>query len=301
MSFKRLVGLMNARAQHRFGLAMLVAGAVAFSLGGYFARLIPTGAATMLFWRGIFAGLFITLWVIAANRTLRPFRVIGRAEVLITLCSAGAMIGFLTALQFTSVANVAVIFATCPLLTAGLAWVWLGERPRAITLGAALLALAGVAVMTAGAAGADDRLGDGLALLMTLSNAVLTVLLRRHRAVSMLPAAALSAYLVSLVTLPFAAPLAVSGSEFAHLVLFGTAQSGLGVVLLVIGSRYVPAAQNAVIASLEAPLAPLWVWLAFGETPAVTTLVGGAIVITAIIVNLCVVAISEPGLQSSAI
>lgn len=291
--FGRRGRAMDARAQHRRGLALLVAGAIAFSLGGFFARWVGLDTATMLFWRGLFAGSFVTLWVMAGRRTLHPFRGLGRPDLFVALCSAGGMIGFLGALAFTSVANVAVIFATAPLLTAAIAWASLGERPPAVTLAAGLAALAGVVVMAAGAGGADDRLGDLIALGMTLSIAVMNVLMRRHRHVSMLPAAAVSAFLVSLLVLPFAAPLAVGARALGRLALFGTAQSGLGLVLLAIGARHVSAAQNALIAALEAPLAPFWVWLAFGEIPTGATFAGGLIVIAAIFANLVLVAGGE--------
>ena len=57
----------------------------------------------------------------------------------------------------------------------------------------------------------------------------------------------------------------------------------LGLTLFTIGSRLIPAAETALISALETPLAPLWVWLAFGETVSAQTLVGGAIVMAAVV------------------
>jgi len=67
-----------------------------------------------------------------------------------------------------------------------------------------------------------------------------------------------------------------------YLALFGAAQFGLGLLLLTLGTRLISATRSALIGSLETPLAPLWVWLAFGEVPPLMTCIGGAIVMAAV-------------------
>ena len=68
--------------------------------------------------------------------------------------------------------------------------------------------------------------------------------------------------------------------------LFGTTQFGLGLLLLTIGSRLISAPRAALLSDLELPLAPLWVWLAFGEVPASATMLGGGIVCAAVLLDL---------------
>src|SRR5262249_40337740 len=111
------------------------------------------------------------------------------------------------------------------------------------------------------------------------------VVMRHHRAVCMLPAAALSAFLCALVVWPWAHPLSVTASDFGWLVLFGTTQFGLGQLLLTIGLRSISATRSALIGALETPLAPALVWIALGEVPAVMTCVGGAIVLGAVFLD----------------
>jgi drug/metabolite transporter (DMT)-like permease len=122
-----------------------------------------------------------------------------------------------------------------------------------------------------------------LALVMTVAIAAMTVTLRRYRQVAMLPTACLSNLLGSLVSLTFTRPLAAAGLDLAYLALFGFVQMTLGLTLFTIGSRLIPAAETALISALETPLAPLWVWLAFGETVSAQTLVGGAVVMAAVV------------------
>ena len=82
--------------------------------------------------------------------------------------------------------------------------------------------------------------------------------------------------------MPFAGQLWVSGHDFFYLALFGLINSAIGIVLFTLGSRLLPAIETGLVGSLDAPLAPIWVWLAFGETPTTATLLGGLIVFAAV-------------------
>jgi len=277
---------MHHAAEHRLGVALVTAAAVAWSLAGFFTRLIPLDAWTILFWRGIFGGFFISLYVIAhyRGRTLVVTRAMGWPGLLITCLSTLGMTTFIPALKLTSVANVAIICATGPFVAAVIAWLWLRERVSGLTLGASLLAFAGVALTVAGAGGGAGSLsGDILAFVMTSAIAAMTVALRRYRGVPMLPTACLSNFLGSVISLAFAAPLAVGAVDLGNLALFGLVQMSLGLTFFTIGSRLIPAAEAALISVLETPLAPLWVWLAFDERVSLQALIGGGVVMIAVI------------------
>ena len=113
---------------------------------------------------------------------------------------------------------------------------------------------------------------------MTVAIAAMTVGLRRYRDIPMLPTACLSNWLGALIALGFAAPLSAGAQDLGYLALFGLAQMGLGLTFFTIGSRLIPAAETALISALETPLAPLWVWLAFGEAVAAPAMIGGLLV-----------------------
>jgi drug/metabolite transporter (DMT)-like permease len=272
------------------GTALLAASAVAYSSGGFYTRLIETDAWTMLFWRGLFGGLFL-FGVVAWHehgRVVQAVRDIGRDGLLIAVCSAIATVCFLNALRLSSVADVLVIDATIPFMTAGIAWLVIGEREDRVTLLASLAALAGVVVMAGSAIVGGRLLGDLLALAMAILMATVLVMIRRNPKISMLPAVGLSAFLCALIVLPWARPLSVSGGDLFQLALFGTTQFGLGLLLLSFGTPLVSATRGALIGTLQTPLGVLWVWLAFGEATAVATLAGGAIVLAAVICDVVV-------------
>ncbi len=269
---------------HRLGVAMQVGSAVAFSSAGLFTRLIAADAPTLLFWRGLFASLSV-LAVIAwtrRGRVLASFQAMRRVDIAVALMVTVAMTNFIWALRLTTVAEVSIIYAAAPLLTAAVAWIVLCERQGAATLLACFATAAGVAVMVGGAVGRGHLVGDMLALVMTFASAGFMVLIQRARA-SILPAMAVAALLTALLALPFASPLRTTGVDIGWAAMFGFVQLGLGLVLMAVGARMVSSTEVALYSTLDVPLAPLWVWLAFGETPSWTTLAGGGIVVAAVL------------------
>lgn len=270
--------------RHAHGILLITLSAIAYSSAGLFTRLIHLDAWTMLFWRGLFAGLMILGVIIAQERgnTLVAIRAIGRPGLAAAVCSTTATILFLNAFRRTSVADVVVIFATAPFITAGLGWLWLGVTEAWTTLAFSLVALLGVSIMVGGAAAEGRLIGDLLAFGMTLCMAVMMLIIRRERETPMLPAACLSALLCPLVVWPFASPFAPDAHDFFFLLLFGTTQFGLGLIFLTVGGQLVSATEAALINSLETPFAVAWVWLIVGEMPSAAGLSGGAIVIAAV-------------------
>ena len=270
-------------AGHRLGLLMVTGAAVAWSTAGFFVRLIALDSWTMLVWRGFFAALGL-LAVIAArdrSRIWLGFARLGWQGLAYAALATFGMTVFILALDHTSVAHVAVIYATAPFLAAALGWIFGREHPSAKAMAASCAALTGVGVM-AGFAPEGGLLGDCLALAMTMAMAGLIVLARRRPDIETLPASCLACALTALVSLPFAAGIVPSGPLVAELALFGIINSALGIALFMIGSRLLPPIESALISALDAPLAPLLVWLAFGEKPTMPTLIGGGIVFAAV-------------------
>jgi drug/metabolite transporter (DMT)-like permease len=279
----------GAQSQHRLGIALVVAGAVAFSTAPFFTRLLPYDSWTILFWRGLFGGsLIAVIMVLLQGRAgLRDLIGMRASGWLVSLYSTLGMIAFIPSLQLTSVSNVAIIIATGPFLAAALAWIWLGEIPRRRTMLASVVALCGVAIIVGNARIGSDLLGVALACFMALAIAAMTVMVRRHKETSMVAAAAISNFLTSVVSLPFAHGIAsVTVGDLFILAMFGFFQVALGLTLFFLGSRLLPSSQAALISTLETPLMPFWIWLAFSEVPAFRVLLGGALVMGAVIADI---------------
>tara|TARA_R110002049_G_scaffold117332_2_gene270519 strand:+ start:101761 stop:102633 length:873 start_codon:yes stop_codon:yes gene_type:complete len=272
---------------YALGLALITGAAVAWSTAGLFTRMIDIDIGTMLFWRGVFGavGVFAVALALHGRRALRDIAHLGAPGWAFAIISALGMLCFITGLRLTTVAHVAIVYATVPLVAAVLAWVLLAERPARSAFVASLVALAGVVVMV-GMGGDGNLMGDLLAFGMTLALAMLMVISRRWQGIPVLSAAAVSALLSGLAALPFTPGLMVSPEDFVMLAAFGLINSALGLALFALGARMLPAVETALITALDAPLAPIWVWLIFAETPSTTTLTGGAVVLTAVMWHL---------------
>jgi len=229
----------------------------------------------------------IILATFSKPRGARELVETGKSGWLVASLSTLGMVTFIPALQLTNVSNVAIIIATGPFVAAGIAWIWLGEATRRSTLIAGLVALCGIAIIVGSPGGAADFRGIGLACIMTVAIAAMTVAVRRHKQNSMVAAAALSNFLGSVVSVPFADGLTdVTGRDLGVLAMFGLFQVGMGLTLFVLGSRLLPSGQASLIATLETPLMPFWVWLAFHELPTERALIGGSLVMGAVVADI---------------
>ncbi len=270
----------------RRGQLFVALAAVAWSTAGLLQRELTVDTATQLAGRAFFACLFVSgfVWVTNRGRTVHVFRSMGLAGLGVAVCTAIASGSFIVALNHANVANVLFMQALAPIAAALLAWLALGESitPRSIV--AMVVAVLGVALMVGGA-GSGGVLGVGVSLIMTLSFAVAIVITRQRRDVSMAPAICLSQVIVMLVAAPFASPSTITGRDLGLLIALGVGQMGLGLILLTIGARLIPAAEVALITLLEVVLGPLWVWISISEKPAPSTIVGGFVVIGAVLIQ----------------
>jgi drug/metabolite transporter (DMT)-like permease len=272
--------------RRRRGQTYVALAAIAWSTAGVLQRQLTLDTPTQVFGRAAFAAAALLAFVAVAERgrVAQAFRSVGLAGVAVALCIATASAGFIAALNHTSVARVLFILAVAPVLAALLARVFLGEAITGRTAMAMTLALAGVALML-GAPGEGSLAGDGISFVVALAFALSVVITRWRHDISMAPATCLSQVILLVVFLPFAATGDIRGEDIGWLATLGIGQVGLGLGLLTVGARLIPAAQVGLITLLEVVLGPLWVWLALDERPSALTLVGGAVVIAAIVIQ----------------
>jgi drug/metabolite transporter (DMT)-like permease len=271
-------------SSHRRGQAYVAAAAVAWSTAGVLQRGLTMSTATQASGRAFFAffGLLGFVFLRERRGTLAAFRrMLGLAGIGVAVFTAISSGCFIVALNQTSVANVLVLQAISPLFAALIARVALGERIGRRTGFAMAIAFVGVGVMVGGP-GATTGLGLALTLVMSLTYAVALVITRHRRDISMAPALCMAQSLVFLVALPFAQPAEIGPHDVLLLATLGIGQMALGLALLSVGARLIPASEVALISLLEVVLGPIWVFLARGERPTTATLVGGAVVLAGV-------------------
>jgi len=276
-----------AGRSRRTGFWLVAAAAICWSSGGLIARLVATDPWTTVFWRSVFCAAFLSAAVTIARRgrLAAVVREAGWPGVLMAACFATASTCFIMALARTSVANTLVIQSLSPFIAGLGGWLFLGERVRSRTWIAMGVALLGTVMMLWGSAGAGSRIGDLLALGTATAFAGATVVVRWNHTVPMPASAALAAALGAVLAFSWAEPSSASAGNLALLALFGIGQLGSGLLLFTAGARLIPVAEASLIAVLECVLGPLWVWLAVGERPGAFSLIGGAVILSALVAH----------------
>jgi drug/metabolite transporter (DMT)-like permease len=275
----------------RRGAALVLASAVVWSLGGAIARYLSVSDSwTIVFWRSLFAAAFLLvfmLWRHGAGGSATLVRSMGWPGVAVGLCFTVASISFVVALSHTTVANILLMQAGVPLWAALMAFVMFGEQVARATWLSIATVIVGVLIMVSGSLGGQiSPVGDGLALLIALAFAAATVITRRHAEVKMMPAVLFGTATATLIAATQAGGFEISGQDAVLLFLFGAMNLGLGLAFFVTGAPLIPAAMAALIGTAEPVLGPLWVWWVHGEVPGARTLVGGGVVLFALLAHL---------------
>ena len=273
------------------GTLLVLGSAVIWSFGGAIARFISVDDAwTIVFWRAIWGALFLICFLLARDGmtgTVRLFQKMGLPGLGVALCFATASTSFIVALSYTTVANILLIQAGVPLIAALLGRLLFGERVAPATWLAIVAVILGVALMVSDSLDTSVSLiGNALSMLIALAFATATVITRHYANVRMTPACCLGTLFSVAVSAALAGGFYVTARDMGLLFTFGALNLGLGLALFATGARAVPAAVTALIGTTEPVLGPLWVWFIHNEVPSRLTLVGGSIVVLALVAHL---------------
>ena len=305
----------NSASHEKIGATLVFLSALFWSFGGAIARFLEIESSwTIVFWRALFAGLFLLGFLLIRDgprETLRLYRNMGFPGLAVGFGFAVASTSFIIAIQFTTVANVILIQAGVPLLAALMAWIVYRERIALSTWVAIAAVIFGVALMVMGgpvletldamlgmdmfaaaaipSAAIDTShawIGNLLAVTIATVFAMVTVVTRRFQNVRQTPGASLGCFAASLVGFLMAPSISVTTGELGILVIFGMLNLGLGMALFVTGARMIPSAFAALLGTAETVLGPVWVAIVHHEIPGTETIIGGAIVLVALLAYL---------------
>jgi drug/metabolite transporter, DME family len=275
------------RGNYLKGVAIMVAATVMLSLSGVFVRLMTTTDPWQI--NSYRAGsmsiaLLAFLLVVYGRQTWSRFAAIERRAMLaVSLCFAVGSTLYVVAMSRTSIANVACLTATAPVFAAILAWLLIGERSGRTAWVATGIALIGIYVIFRDELGVGDPVGNAVALATAVSFAGQTVVVRKYRAFDLVPAVCVGGILVGigiplLRQMPPAEP-----RDLLLLLAMGVVQLAAPIILYVRAARYIPAMHMVLIGLLDVLFNPLWAWIGVGEAPTLNALVGGGIIVGAVV------------------
>lgn len=276
---------------YRQGVLLVLMAGVFWSTMGVAIRSVEAASAwQILFYRSIAlsAFLLIVLQLRSGGRAVETIRRAGWPAVIGGLCLVAAFVGGVQAIQLTTVANAMFLFSASPFVAAALGWLLMGERVSGRTWAAMALAGIGVLIMVSEGVSAGRLWGNVWALVSAAGFGCFTIALRWDRGgADMLPAVWFGALFMILTAGALIVwngeSLALSRHDAVVSVSMGVFQIGLGMILCIAGARAVPAAEVALLSLTEVVLGPIWVWALLGETPSRVTLIGGAVLLTALV------------------
>lgn len=228
------------------------------------------------------------LLLTAARRPFRPVRFdrTNRRVVLAAALLAATSTLYVLALARTSAATTLFLLAAAPIFAAIVGWIALRERVEQPTVIAIGLTSVGIAIMVGSGLDAGSGIGVLFAAIIPLLVGAYNVTLRSAGEVDPVIPALLSGIMLTLVTGSVALAtdgLAISWRDAALATVTGGFALGVGLPMFNLGHQSVPSAKVSLLLMTEVVLAPLWVWIWPGETPRISTLVGGAIVLATVV------------------
>ena len=279
---------------HRRAVALMVLVTLLWSIAGVVTRHLDAARSfEVTFWRSLFTALALAV-ALTVLRGPAPWSGLlrsGRVLWASGLCWAVMFTAFMVSLTLTTVANVLLTMAIGPMLTAIFSHVFLGRQLPLRTWLAIVVAGAGISWMFGAEAGnGASLLGSLVACAVPLAGAANWTLLQRAgefgaQGPDMLPALLLGALISAAVSLPLAWPLQASRHDLGLLALLGCVQLALPCLLVVRLSRQLPAPEVALLALLEVVFGVAWAWLWAGERLSSNVLMGGALVLGALVAN----------------
>ena len=265
---------------HLKGILMTFIGVVVLSPDSVLIRLADADSWTVLFYRGLLMsiGVMILLLITYRSKTIVEFKKIGRGGLWIGWLH-GIMTGtFVFAIMHTSIANTLVIISTGPIWIAIIAWLTLRERASLITWLAMIIVFIGIYIVMSANFGGQNIVGDIFALITAILMGFTFTLVRKYKAVNMVPTMAVGGIIAAIIACIFAPTLALKPEAIIYVVAMGVILA-ISFSLITIAPRYMPAAEVGMIMPLETVLGTLIAWTVINEVPSNNAIIGGIIVV----------------------
>ena len=272
-----------------YAVALLLIGSIVISFSGLVIRNINQADSWQInFYRSFAFAMTISVVLLFryGRNAAKKLKEIGSQGVLASILLAFASIAFLQAITKTTVAATTFTLCCIPFLTAIMAWSFLGEQLGKSTVFSMLIASSGILLMFAQDFGSGSLYGNFMAFLCALGFSLYAILVRHNRRLEMLPTLILSNGVVMIIALILRLDnLNISLNDLLLCFVLGGLLSATVNTLFIIASKHLFAAELTLFMLLEFTLGPIWVWLFISEVPSQWTLIGGSIVILAVLVK----------------
>ena len=270
------------------GPLLIFLGALSLSFGGLIVKSFE-GATLwqILFWRSLFFSLTILAFLIISykGKTLKSFYVSGLPGFFGGIILSFGFCGYVFAMYNTTVANTNFIISLQILFLSIFGYFFLKEKISAMTLTSIILAMTGVLLMVGNSLSPGELSGNLAAFSMPIVFAILIIIIRKYPTVDMVPAQFVAGVSSCLVGFLLSTKLMISPNDIFLGFLAGFFQVGFGFIFITIGARTTPSAIVGVIMLSESVLGPIWAFLFVSERPSLFGIIGGAIILFAVLLQ----------------
>jgi drug/metabolite transporter (DMT)-like permease len=270
------------------GPLLIFLGALSLSFGGLIVKSFE-GATLwqILFWRSLFFSLTILAFLIISykKKTFKSFYDSGLPGFFGGIILSFGFCGYVFAMYNTTVANTNFIISLQILFLAVFGYFFLKEKISAVTLASIILAITGVLVMVGNSLTPGELSGNLAAFTMPITFAILIMIVRKYPTVDMVPAQFVAGVCSCIIGFLLSTKLMISPNDIFLGFLAGFFQVGFGFIFITIGARTTPSAMVGIIMLSESVLGPVWAFLFVSERPSIFGLVGGAIILFAVLLQ----------------
>ena len=270
------------------GPLLIFLGALSLSFGGLIVKSFE-GATLwqILFWRSLFFSLTVLAFLIFSykKKTLESFYTSGLPGVFGGIILSFGFCGYVFAMYNTTVANTNFIISLQILFLGVFGYFFLKEKINAVTLTSIVLAMTGVMVMVGNSLTPGELSGNLAAFTMPITFAVLIMIVRKYPTVDMVPAQFVAGVSSCLIGYLLSNKIMISPNDIFLGFLAGFFQVGFGFIFITIGARTTPSAMVGIIMLSESVLGPIWAFLFVSERPSTFGLIGGAIILFAVLLQ----------------
>ena len=270
------------------GYILLLFGGFCLSWGGFIIRSFEEASIwQILFLRSFFflLALIAFLLVTYKKNTFNIIKESGLPGLLGGFVLSFSFVAFVVAMSNTTVANVVFIISTQTMFLAIFGYFYLKEKVSLIGLISILLAMSGIIIMVGDSISGGSLFGNIVALAIPINFAILVMIIRKNTKVDMVPAIFYSGIFSLIYGFFLAESFEFTKHDLWMGFLLGVPQLAISFICITIGSRTVESATVGILMLMETLCAPLWVWLFLNEIPPISVFIGGAVIISAIILK----------------
>ena len=270
------------------GPLLVFLGALSLSFGGLIVKSFHgANLWQILFWRSIFFILVVSIFLILTYRKkfFTAFVSSGIPGLIGGLILSTGFCGYVFAMYNTTVANTNFIIQTQTIFLALFGYLFLKEKISKLTLVSIILAISGIILMIGTSLSPGQMSGNIAAFIMPISFAILILIVRKYPTVDMVPLQLIAGIFAMFVGYLVAGKIMISFYDIFLGFLAGFFQLGFGFILITIGARRTPSALVGIIMLTEAVLGPMWAWIFINEQPPLMVLIGGSVVIIAVLLQ----------------